>query len=61
MLKQGNLVLSFFCAGCVMVLEFIALSKGIDGTCLSLAIGALAGLGGFGIGKLWEKRRNKNE
>ena len=33
----------------IFVLEGIALTQGINGTCLALAIAALAGLGGYEI------------
>ena len=36
---------------CIAILEGIAMSQGINGTGLSLAIGALAGLGGYTLGR----------
>jgi LPXTG-motif cell wall-anchored protein len=38
----------------ITLLEILALIKGVDGTALSLAIAALAGLGGYYI----RKKRN---
>lgn len=36
----------------IVVLETIALCKGIDGKCLALAVIGLAGLGGFTLGRI---------
>ncbi|GAG00760.1 unnamed protein product [marine sediment metagenome] len=36
---------------CVTILEVYALSKGINGTGLSVAIAVLAGLGGYAYGR----------
>lgn len=37
--------------GCVTVLEIAALMMGFNGTILSLAVAALAGLGGYALAK----------
>ena len=37
--------------GCITILEAIALLQGINGTLLSLGLAALAGLGGYALGK----------
>jgi len=36
----------------IALIEAMAISKGIDGTLLSLSIAAIAGLGGYGIRKI---------
>jgi len=35
----------------LLILELIALIKGLNGALLSIGVGAIAGLGGFAIGK----------
>ena len=37
--------------GCITTLSAIALLQGINGTLLSLGLAALAGLGGYALGK----------
>lgn len=37
--------------GCITVLEAVALLQGINGALLSLGLAALAGLGGYALGK----------
>lgn len=37
--------------GCITILEAVALVNGINGTLLSLGLAALAGLGGYALGK----------
>jgi len=37
--------------GCITALEAVALIQGINGTLLSLGLAALAGLGGYALGK----------
>lgn len=39
---------------CVTALEIYALHQGIDGTLLAAAVGVIAGLGGFIVGKKTE-------
>ncbi|GAI69229.1 unnamed protein product [marine sediment metagenome] len=36
---------------CVTALEIVALLSGVNGAILSLTVGALAGLGGYALGK----------
>ena len=36
---------------CITILSAIALAQGINGTLLSLGLAALAGLGGYALGK----------
>ncbi|MBA7568150.1 hypothetical protein ES708_09871 [subsurface metagenome] len=44
---------------CIAGLEALALVKGVDGALLGLAITALAGLGGYELKVLVDKRREK--
>ncbi len=37
--------------GCITILSAIAIAQGINGTLLSLCLAALAGLGGYALGK----------
>ncbi len=39
----------------IITLEVIALIKGVNGTALSLAIGGIAGLGGYQVKKIKDK------
>ena len=48
--------LALICACLIFILEIIALWKGFDGTCLSIAVAAIAGLGGYGVRDLIEKK-----
>ena len=44
---------------CIAGLEIAALCKGIDGAIFGIVIAALAGLGGYEIKVLQERRREK--
>jgi hypothetical protein len=41
-----------FCAVLIFILELLAVQQGLDGTCLSIAVAAIAGLGGYSIKEL---------
>lgn len=43
----------------VTVLESVAMATGHNGTVLRLAIAAVAGLGGFAVGQIFERHRRK--
>ena len=45
---------------CISVVELYALSQGINGLGLSLAVAALAGLGGYEIQNLGEMFKGRN-
>lgn len=40
-----------FAIGCLTVIESIALLKGVDGALFAVVIAAIAGLGGYTIGR----------
>jgi len=42
---------SIVALGCITALESLALYLGIDGQALSIVVAALAGLGGYALGK----------
>ena len=42
--------------GSIFVLEMVALLQGINGTALALAIAGIAGLAGYGVGKVGSAR-----
>jgi hypothetical protein len=44
---------------CITAIEVVALWRGIDGKLMGAAIAALAGLGGFAVGKYITKRSKK--
>ena len=44
---------------CITVVEIIAIRNGINGTALTLAIGAIAGLGGYEAKHIFEKIRER--
>lgn len=39
---------------CITLLEMVAIWRGLNGVALAAAIGAIAGLGGFGLGRSWK-------
>jgi hypothetical protein len=43
--------------GGIVILESVAMITGHNGTVLRLSIAAIAGLGGFVLGRLWKKRK----
>ena len=43
----------------IVILESVAMLTGHNGTVLRLSIGAVAGLGGFVIGRLFQRRKEK--
>jgi len=43
--------------GCITALEVVALCKGVDGAVFGIVIAALAGLGGYEIKVLKDKRK----
>jgi len=51
MVDVGKLVRSIVAIGALTTLEMTALIMEIDGVTLSLVIGAIAGLGGYELGK----------
>jgi len=46
--------ITLICACFIAGLEAIALSKGMNGICLSISIGSLAGLGGYTVRKIYK-------
>ena len=46
---------TIYAIGAIFILEVIALYQGVNGSCLALSIAALAGLGGYEIGRLKKK------
>ena len=48
-------ILALICAGLIGVLEWFAIQKGMNGTALSIAVAAIAGLGGYGVGAFIKK------
>ena len=48
---KGDKVSTIICACFILILEVIALLKGVDGVALSVAVGGLAGLGGYTVKK----------
>ena len=48
---RGDKVSTIICACFILILEVIALLKGVDGVALSVAVGGLAGLGGYTVKK----------
>ncbi len=57
-MKRANFITALIAMGSIAFLEVLALYKGIDGVALSVAIGALAGLGGYRA-KSWQQSREK--
>jgi tRNA A22 N-methylase len=53
------MIVSVACALCITILECFAMSKGLDGTSLSLAIGAIAGLGGYTVANIINEAKKK--
>lgn len=45
----------------IAALEIVALCKGVDGVALSAAIGSIAGLGGYQIKAIIDKRKGGKE
>ena len=45
---------------CISVVEIIAIRNGINGVSLTLAIGAIAGLGGYEAKQIFTKIKEKN-
>jgi len=45
--------------GAIFVLELVALLHGVNGVALTASVGAIAGLGGFAVGRVASK--NKEE
>lgn len=46
---------------CITFLEVYAMSQGVDGISLSLAIGGITGLGGFTAGKIQERISGRSD
>ena len=59
MTKKGSIV-SMMSIICISVVELYALSLGINGVALSLAVAAIAGLGGYEIHNLGDMFKGKN-
>lgn len=51
---KDETIKSLTAMGCITILSATALSMGINGTLLSLCLAALAGLGGYALGKRHE-------
>jgi len=51
MVNVERLIKSVVAISCLTALEMTALIMGIDGTALSVVVAAIAGLGGYAIGK----------
>ena len=55
MSKLSNWKTALIAIGCITGLEAYALTQGVNGICMSTAIAAIAGLGGFTLGKVLGK------
>jgi len=58
---DGHVVLGIVCALCITGLESYALSKGINGMCLTFSISFIAGIGGFAGKGILDKYRNEKD
>ena len=47
--RKKSIMATIYIASIIGCLEAYALSKGINGTCLTVSMAALAGLGGFSL------------
>jgi hypothetical protein len=50
-------ILPLACACLIAILEILAILRGLDGTCLGLAIAGIAGLGGYGLSQFLSKKK----
>ena len=50
--RSANTIVLIVCIIAIVFIEVVALMKGIDGKLLAVAIGAIAGLGGYTLPKL---------
>jgi len=54
--RMGNTCVLVVCVLAIVFIETVALMNGIDGKLLAIAIGAIAGLGGYTLPKIFNIR-----